>query len=106
MEKTYKVTIREQKFSPFFGFYLGAEEKRMTRMEISEEIRRASLLYTFKWEEHPGYAHYVYAYQQGDEFVIYPHGYLLTDQQFEENVASQQGSGLLFDRVWAYHKAE
>lgn len=104
MEKTYKVTIRQNKFHPSFGFYLGADEKQMTREELSKEIRAASALYMFKWENYPGFSHYIYAYQQGDTFTIYPNGYLLTDEQFQQNVASQQGAGLLFDRVWAYHK--
>lgn len=107
MEKTYKVTIRDDKFSPFFGFYLGAEEKQMTMKAIQDELRKISnwIVSEFRWSDYDQhFSHLVYAYQQGDEYTIYPHGYLLPDEQFEKNVASQQGTGLLFDRVWAYHK--
>ena len=108
MEKTYKVTIREDKFSPFFGWYLGVDERRMTLLEIEMELRAISewIVSSFRWTDYDSYyAHLVYAYQQGDEYTIYRRGYLLPDDMFQRNVADQQGSGLLFDRVWAYHKS-
>ena len=107
MEKTYKVHIIGNKFSPFFGFYYGAEDKVMTLAEIQAELRRVSawIVSDFKWCNYdPFFAHLVYGYQQGDEYTIYPYGHLMDDETFQKNVASQQGAGLLFDRVWAYHK--
>ena len=107
MVKTYKVTIWREKFSPFLGHYRAPEERMMTYRELYEERMKVSrwIISDFRWKDYDkDFRHLVYCFKMGDEYTIYPHGYLLTDRQFEENVASQQGAGLLFDRVWAYHK--
>lgn len=107
MEKTYKVNIIQDKFSPFFGHYRGVDEKQMTFDEIQQELRKISswIVSEFRWTDYDDYfKHLVYCYRQGDEYTIYPYGYLMPDREFHENVADHQGEGQLFDRVWAYHK--
>lgn len=106
MEKTYKVSIlRTRRILGHIQETM--ENKEMTIGEIAQERRKASdwIVSNFRWEDYPAkFSHLVYCYKIGEEFTIFPCGYLVDDETFYQNVASQQGAGLLFDRVWAYHK--
>lgn len=106
MKKTYKVTILHT--MKVFGRIIETlEEKQMTIRELfAERLKTSNWIATdFHWEDFPEeYTHLIYCVRQGDTFHLWPHGYLVDDKTFYENVASNQGEGHTFDRVWAYHK--
>ncbi len=106
MEKTYKVSIlRTRRILGHIQETM--EHKEMTIREIAQERRKASdwIVSCFKWDDYPAkFTHLVYCYKIGEEFTIFPCGYLVDDETYCQNVADRQGAGLLFDRVWAYHK--
>jgi len=106
MEKTYKVTIKRER--RVLGHIIPAyEHLEMTIGQVAEARAKVSdwIVSDFRWEDYPSnYTHLVYCVRMGDEFIIWPYGYLLDERTFHENVADRQGAGQLFDRVWAYHK--
>lgn len=52
------------------------------------------------WKEHPGHTHLVYYAEIDGIAHIYVNGFIMTDDEFEKNVASRSDVGF----VGAYHR--
>lgn len=82
------------------------ENKVMTEAEIDNFIndRKDHIRATFKWENYPAhFSHLVLAVRyDNDNCIIYPQGYLMTDDEFEQKVVLRKD--IKIERVTAYHK--
>lgn len=80
--------------------------KKMAEEEIDDLVkdRTEHIRATFKWENYPDWmAHLVVAvWYDGDQCVLYPNGYLMSDREFDEKIAYRKD--LKIERVLAYHK--